>query len=100
MCARPPICPEQPSTESTTAYAAIKGALSTYSKPLSKEVTPKGVRVLRVSPGWIETEASVAFAERLGAEAGTDYEDGKKMVMVGSAEFRLNGPPRQRKWLI
>lgn len=70
-----------PLPESTTAYAAAKGALSTYSKSLSKEVTPKGVRVLRVSPGWIETEASVAFAERRGAEAGTDYEGGKRMVM-------------------
>ena len=70
-----------PLPESTTAYAAAKGALSTYSKSLSKEVTPKGVRVLRVSPGWIETEASVAFAERMGAEAGTDYEGGKRMVM-------------------
>jgi NAD(P)-dependent dehydrogenase (short-subunit alcohol dehydrogenase family) len=70
-----------PLPESTTAYAAAKGALSTYSKALSKEVTPKGVRVLRVSPGWIETEASVAFAERMGADAGTDYEGGKKMVM-------------------
>ncbi|WP_028602605.1 SDR family oxidoreductase [Ottowia thiooxydans] len=70
-----------PLPESTTAYAAAKGALSTYSKSLSKEVTPKGVRVVRVSPGWIETEASVAFAQRMGAEAGTDYEGGKKVVM-------------------
>jgi len=70
-----------PLPESTTAYAAAKGALSTYSKSLSKEVTPKGVRVLRVSPGWIETEASVVFAERLAAQAGTDYEGGKKLVM-------------------
>lgn len=70
-----------PLPESTTAYAAAKGALATYSKSLSKEVTPKGVRVLRVSPGWIETEASVAFAERMAAQAGTDYEGGKKIVM-------------------
>lgn len=70
-----------PLPESTTAYAAAKGALSTYSKSLSKEVTPKGVRVLRVSPGWIETEASVAFVERTASEAGTDYEGGKKMIM-------------------
>lgn len=70
-----------PLPESTTAYAAAKGALATYSKSLSKEVTPKGVRVLRVSPGWIETEASVVFAERMGAQAGTDYEGGKKIVM-------------------
>lgn len=70
-----------PLWESPTAYAAAKGALSTYSKSLSKEVTPQGVRVLRVSPGWIETEASVVFAERMAAQAGTDYEGGKKMVM-------------------
>lgn len=70
-----------PLPESTTAYAAAKGALSTYSKSLSKEVTPKGVRVLRVSPGWIETEASVALAERMAAQAGTDYEGGRKRVM-------------------
>ena len=70
-----------PLPESTTAYAAAKGALSTYSKSLSKEVTPKGVRVLRVAPGWIETEASVAFAERIAAQAGTDYEGGKEMIM-------------------
>ena len=51
---------ELPLPESTTAYAAAKAALSTYSKSLSKEVTPKGVRVVRVSPGWVETEAAVA----------------------------------------
>lgn len=41
---------ELPLPESTTAYAAAKAALSTYSKALSKEVSPKGVRVVRVSP--------------------------------------------------
>ncbi|NQD94638.1 SDR family NAD(P)-dependent oxidoreductase, partial [Pseudomonas sp. CrR25] len=41
-----------PLPEATTAYAAAKAALSTYSKSLSKEVSPKGVRVVRVSPGW------------------------------------------------
>nr|WP_233492629.1 SDR family oxidoreductase [Xanthomonas oryzae] len=44
-------------------------------------MTPKGVCVLGVAPGWIETEASVAFAQRMGGEAGTDYESGKKIVM-------------------
>jgi NAD(P)-dependent dehydrogenase (short-subunit alcohol dehydrogenase family) len=52
---------QQPLPESTTAYAAGKAALSTYSKALSKEVTPRGIRVVRVSPGWVETEA-VALA--------------------------------------
>ncbi len=70
-----------PIPESTTAYAAAKGALTTYSKSLAREVTPKGVRVLSVAPGWIETEASVAFVERMAADAGTNYEGGKRIVM-------------------
>lgn len=70
-----------PLPESTTAYAAAKAALSTYSKSLSKEVTPKGVRVVRVSPGWVETEAAVAMAERLAKQAGTDYEGGRRIIM-------------------
>jgi NAD(P)-dependent dehydrogenase (short-subunit alcohol dehydrogenase family) len=70
-----------PLPDSTTAYAAAKGALTTYSKSLAREVTPKGVRVLSVAPGWIETEASVEFAQRMAADAGTDYEGGKKIIM-------------------
>src|SRR5688500_243833 len=54
-----------PLPEATTAYAAAKAALSTYSKSLSKQVSPDGVRVVRVSPGWIKTDASVELAERL-----------------------------------
>lgn len=37
--------------EATTTYAAAKAPLSTYSKSLSKEVSPKGVRVVRVAQG-------------------------------------------------
>src|ERR1700676_1090433 len=72
---------ELPRPESTTAYAAAKAALATYSKSLSKEVMPKGIRVVRVSPGWVETEAAVALAERLGEQAGTDLEGGKRIIM-------------------
>ena len=70
-----------PLPDATTAYAASKGALTTYSKALSREITPKGVRVLSVAPGWIMTEASEDFAKRVGADAGTDYEGGKKLIM-------------------
>lgn len=84
-----------PLSESTTAYAAAKAALSTYSKSLSKEVTPKGVRVVRVSPGWVETEASVAMAERLAEQAGTDYEGGKRIIMdsLGGIPFGRPSKP-------
>lgn len=83
-----------PLPESTTAYAAAKAALSTYSKALSKEVTPKGVRVLSVAPGWIETEASVALAERLASQAGTDYEGGQRIIMQSLGGIPLGRPAR------
>ncbi|MCY1666732.1 SDR family oxidoreductase [Rhizobium sp. SL86] len=83
-----------PLPESTTAYAAAKAALSTYSKALSKEVSPKGVRVVRVSPGWIETEASVHLAERLAKQAGTDLEGGKRMIMDALGGIPLGRPAK------
>ncbi|WP_116133127.1 SDR family oxidoreductase [Tropicimonas sp. IMCC34043] len=81
-----------PLPEATTAYAAAKAALSVYSKSLSKEVAPKGVRVVRVSPGWIETEASIRLAERLATEAGTDLEGGKKIIMQSLGGIPLGRP--------
>ncbi|MFJ9990040.1 SDR family oxidoreductase [Pseudomonas putida] len=86
-----------PLPEATTAYAAAKAALSTYSKSLSKEVAPKGVRVVRVAPGWIETEASVALAERLASEAGTDYEGGKRIIMQALGGIPLGRPASPRE---
>jgi NAD(P)-dependent dehydrogenase (short-subunit alcohol dehydrogenase family) len=81
-----------PLPESTTAYAAAKAALATYSKSLSKEVTPRGIRVVRVSPGWVETEAATQLAERLAAGAGTDYEGGKRIVMEALGGIPLGRP--------
>ena len=86
-----------PLPESTIAYAAAKAALSTYSKALSKEVTPKGIRVLRVSPGWVETEAAVALAERLASQAGTDYEGGKQIIMQSLGGIPLGRPAKPQE---
>ena len=86
-----------PLPESTIAYAAAKAALSTYSKALSKEVTPKGVRVVRVAPGWVETEAAVRLTERLAAQAGTDYEGGKHIIMKGLGGIPLGRPAKPKE---
>ena len=86
-----------PLPESTIAYAAAKAALSTYSKALSKEVTPQGVRVMRVSPGWVETDAAVALAERLAAQAGTDYEGGKQIIMKSLGGIPLGRPAKPKE---
>lgn len=83
-----------PLPEATTAYAAAKAALSTYSKSLSKEVAPRGVRVVRVAPGWIETEAAVALADRLAQDAGVDREGGKRLIMKSLGGIPLGRPSK------
>jgi len=86
-----------PLPESTIAYAAAKAALSTYSKALSKEVTPKGIRVIRVAPGWVETEAAAALARRLADQAGTDYEGGKQIIMKSLGGIPLGRPAKPKE---
>lgn len=83
---------ELPLPDATTAYAAAKAALSTYSKSLSKQVAPAGVRVVRLSPGWIETEASVELARRLATERGGDIAAGRKMIMESLGGVPIGRP--------
>jgi NAD(P)-dependent dehydrogenase (short-subunit alcohol dehydrogenase family) len=52
------------------------------------------VRVVRVAPGWIETEASTRLAERLAREAGTDYEGGKAIIMNSLGGIPLGRPAK------
>jgi NAD(P)-dependent dehydrogenase (short-subunit alcohol dehydrogenase family) len=44
---------------------------------------------VRVSPGWVDTEATVAFVERIASQAGTDYEGGKQIIMEALDGIRL-----------
>lgn len=72
-----------PLPDATTAYAAAKAALRTYSKTISKELGPKGVRVNTVSPGWIMTEGTDVFLKRLQDANGASLEDARKLVLDG-----------------
>jgi len=81
-----------PLPESTTAYASAKAALSTYSKSLSKEVGPKGIRVVRVSPGWIKTEAAVALVNRMADENGSGYAAAEQSLMDSLGGIPLGRP--------
>lgn len=85
---------ELPLPDATTAYAAAKAALNTYSKSLSKEVSPKGVRVVRISPGWIETESSVELAQRLAKEHRVSVEEGKEMIMKSLGGIPIGRPSK------
>ena len=86
-----------PLPEATIAYAAAKAALSNYSKALSKEVSPKGVRVVRVSPGWVETEGAVGLVDEIARQNGIDKEGAKKIIMDSLGGIPLGRPNKPRE---
>jgi len=81
-----------PLYESTIAYAAAKAALGNYSKALSNEVGPQGVRVLRVSPGFTETDAAKRMIERLAAADGTDAAAARDALMRSLGGIPIGRP--------
>ena len=86
-----------PLPDATLAYAAAKAGLSNYSKGLSKEVSPKGVRVLRVAPGWIETDAAVRLVTELARKSGTDYEGAREGLMHSLGGIPLGRPAKPQE---
>ena len=83
-----------PLFEATLAYAAAKAALTTYSKGLSNEVGPKGVRVNTVAPGFIETSAAEALIERLSKQVGSDMETAREELMKSLGGIPIGRPGR------
>ena len=83
-----------PLYESTIAYAAAKAALANYSKNLSNEVSPKGVRIITVSPGFIETEAAARMIQGLAETGGTDLETALQKLIESLGGIPLGRPGR------
>jgi NAD(P)-dependent dehydrogenase (short-subunit alcohol dehydrogenase family) len=83
-----------PLHDSTTAYAAAKAALTTYSKALSKEIGPKGIRVNVVSPGWIYTEAAEALVQRLATSSGGTPEAARQNILEALGGIPLGRPAK------
>ena len=81
-----------PLYDSTLPYAAAKAALINYSKSLSNEVSPKGVRVLTVSPGWIRTAAAIRMMERLAESSGSSVEEATQGVMNSLGGIPMGRP--------
>ncbi len=86
-----------PLYDSTLPYASAKAALINYSKNLSNEVTPKGVRVLTVSPGWINTTASKAWLGEIARNANSTVEEAQQSVMdaLGGIPFGRPAEPHE-----
>jgi NAD(P)-dependent dehydrogenase (short-subunit alcohol dehydrogenase family) len=86
-----------PLYDSTLPYAAAKAGLINYSKSLSKEVTPKGVRVLTVSPGWIRTENVKGWLERIAQSSNISIEQAQQGVMdaLGGIPFGRPAEPEE-----
>ena len=76
-------------------YCAAKAALANFSKALSKEVGPKGIRVNTVSPGPVETDLWLAeggVASTISAASGLDPKAIAASAVAGSATGRFTRP--------
>ena len=57
------------------AYAVSKAGLNAYSKALSNELAPQGVRVLTVSPGATNTPLMQGLVQKVAATSGLSAEE-------------------------
>lgn len=76
---------------SNLSYGVSKAALNNYSKALSDEVALKGVRVVTVSPGMVQTTAMETFLNNYAASIGKSFEEAAQLIMDG-----LGGVPMNR----
>jgi NAD(P)-dependent dehydrogenase (short-subunit alcohol dehydrogenase family) len=83
-----------PLHDATLAYAAAKAALTNYSKGLSKEISPKGIRVNTVAPGYTETEAAVGMVNEIAERTGISNDAARQRIMDSLGGIPLGRPNR------
>jgi len=83
-----------PLFEATLAYAAAKAALTNYSKGLSKEVGPQGIRVNTVAPGYTETEAAQGMVDEIAQRTGISKDAARQRIMDSLGGIPLGRPNR------
>jgi NAD(P)-dependent dehydrogenase (short-subunit alcohol dehydrogenase family) len=83
-----------PLYEATLAYAAAKAALTNYSKGLTKEISPKGIRVNTVAPGYTETDAAVGMVNEISERTGISQVAARQRIMDSLGGIPLGRPNR------
>jgi len=71
-------------------YTAAKAALTNFSKALSKEVGPRGIRMNTVSPGPVETALWLGphgVAATVAKAAGTDVDTARSQIIQSQGGF-------------
>jgi NAD(P)-dependent dehydrogenase (short-subunit alcohol dehydrogenase family) len=91
------IAHRMPFSNSTLAYAAAKGALSTYSKGLARGVAKNGVRVTMISPGFIETSGAHGMIMDISKGTGISEEAARQQIMdmLGGIPIGRPGTPEE-----
>jgi len=83
-----------PLHDSTLGYAAAKAALTNYSKGLSRELSPKGIRVTSVAPGYTETEAARGMVNEIARRTGISDTAARQRIMDSLGGIPLGRPSR------
>lgn len=83
-----------PLYDSTLAYAAAKAALTNYSKGLSNEFSPKGIRVNSVAPGYTETGAAAGMVNEIAERTGISKDAARHRIMDALGGIPLGRPNR------
>jgi NAD(P)-dependent dehydrogenase (short-subunit alcohol dehydrogenase family) len=83
-----------PLYDATLAYAAAKAALTNYSKGLSKEFSPKGIRINSVAPGYTETDAAVGMVNEIAERTGVSQAAARQQIMDALGGIPLGRPNR------
>ena len=76
----------------SSPYAAAKAALTNYSKALSNELAPKGIRVNAVCPGYIETESAYRMAVEIGEMNRMTIDEARTQIMDSIGGIPLGAP--------